>query len=102
MWDLDSSNFHLQLEDGLREHINSHNNRTMKEIYQATVKLAAISPTLLTDSVLAALDNQLQVRTMPVTPLSEFWLATVSTLVLCTKQSSLMSIPRRTIQFPPQ
>jgi len=33
MWNLDSSNFHLQLEDGLREHINSHNNSTMKQIY---------------------------------------------------------------------
>ena len=57
MWNLDISNFHLQLEDGLREHINSHNNRTMKQIYQATVKLAATSPTMLPDSVLATLDN---------------------------------------------
>ena len=38
LWNLDSSNFHLQLEDGLREHINSHSNRTLKHIYNATVK----------------------------------------------------------------
>ena len=59
LWNLDSSNFHLQLEDELREHINSHNNPTMKQFYQATVKLVATSPTLLPDSVLATLDNQL-------------------------------------------
>ena len=77
MWNLDNSHFHLQLEDSLREHINSHNNRTMKQIYQATVKLAATSRTMLPDSVLATLDNKLQVRTMLVTPLSELWLAIV-------------------------
>ena len=79
LWNLDSSNFHLQLEDGLREHINSHSNRTLKHIYNATVKLAATPPTMLPDSVLETLDNQLQVRTIPVTPLTEFWLASVST-----------------------
>ena len=33
LWNLDSSNYHLQLEDGLREHISSPNNRTLKQIY---------------------------------------------------------------------
>ena len=59
LWNLDSSNFHLQLEDGLREHINSHNNRTMKQIYQASVKLAVTSPAMLPDSALVTMDNQL-------------------------------------------
>ena len=72
LWNLDSSNFHLQLEDGLREHINSHNNRTLKQIYKATLKMAATSPTLLPNSVLNTLDNQLQVRLIAVTPLTEF------------------------------
>ena len=76
---LDSSNFHLQLEDGLREHINSYNNRTLKQIHQATVKLASMLPTMMLDSVLVTLDTQLQVRTMPATPLSDFFLAIVST-----------------------
>ena len=73
LWNLDSSNIHLQLEDGLREHINSHNNRNLKQIYKATVKLAATSPTMLPDSVLETLTNQLQVRTMSITPLSDLW-----------------------------
>ena len=59
LWNLDSSNFHLQLEDELREHINSHNNRTLKLIYKATLKLVATSPTMLPDSVLDTLDNQM-------------------------------------------
>ena len=79
LWNIDSSNFHLQLEDGLREHINSHNNRSLKSIYKATLKLAVTPPTMLPDSVLDTLDNQLQVRTIPVTPLTEFWLTSVST-----------------------
>ena len=33
LWNLDSLSFYLQLEDILREHTNSHNNHTMKQIY---------------------------------------------------------------------
>lgn len=77
LWKIESSKFHLQLED--REHINFHNIRTIKQFYQATVKLTETSPTMLLNSIQFTLYNQLQVRTMSATPLSEFCLATLST-----------------------
>ena len=50
LWNLDSSNFHLLLEDGFKEQINSRNNHTMRKIYQATVNLTAMSPAMLPDN----------------------------------------------------
>ena len=79
LWNIENSKFHLQLEDRLREHINFHNNRTIKQLYLATVKLNETSPTILLNSIQFTLDNQLQVRTMSATPLSECCLATVNT-----------------------
>ena len=47
-WDLDSSNFHLNLEDKLRQSKTSYNCKKLKLHYQTAIKMATTAPIDLT------------------------------------------------------
>ena len=65
-WKLDSSKFYLHLEDRLIETANSSNGKIIKPLYQVSVKMLAMSPTLLPESRTYATDKVVNITTVQV------------------------------------
>ena len=78
MWDLDSSNFFLSLEDKLRQSKASFNSKKLKLHFQAAVRIVTTEPCDITGYRQYEEEGE-TLESLPMTPVTEFWLSVVNT-----------------------
>ena len=77
-WDLEGTNFYLQLEGKLRLHKDSHISRELKQTYQAAMKMAQTAPHMMAGFTTHTTDGITR-GAIPLHKITVFWIATVST-----------------------